>query len=220
MTIKPNQAAGYKLQAGRSDLFALCRKNARMAAMTLTDGTVCLISPLNGMQSVAPPAAAVSHLVAPNHYHHKGLAAFHAAHPRAQLCAPSAARPRLEKLTGLKIKTLTALARKLPAGISLLEPAGLKTGEMWIRFKTGTTIGWFVTDAFCGKTMSGSVQQCNTPLLLGTFPSFGIADRLLYKDWLLSQIEHDKPKLIIPCHGSVITAPNLPAKLVKLIAPL
>ena len=101
--------------------------------------------------------------------------------------------------------------------MTLIEPQGLKTGEVWIRFAVGNNIGWFVIDAFCGSKMTTTNQVCSSPELLKTFPSYGIANQKTYEAWLLEQIECDKPVLIIPCHGSIIRDSQLATKLEALI---
>jgi len=39
-----------------------------------------------------------------------------------------------------------------------------------------------------------------------------------HKAWVFEQIEHDRPTLIIPCHGSIIRDSKLAIKLEKLVA--
>ncbi|MEO1160378.1 MAG: hypothetical protein AAFW74_07950, partial [Pseudomonadota bacterium] len=77
----------------------------RCSALVLTGGDVCLFSPVQGLGAEAISSLAeigpVTHLLAPNHYHNKGLAEYLSAFPDACLCAPEAAMPRLKKVTGL-----------------------------------------------------------------------------------------------------------------------
>lgn len=148
------------------------------------------------------------------------MVAFSDQNHAAQLCSSEAARPRLEKITGLKFKSLKDLAKRLPVGVTLVEPLGLKTGEIWIRFPVGERIGWLVIDAFCGSKMTSAKQECQSPELLKTFPSYGIENRDQYKDWVLEQIEQDQPTLIIPCHGSIVRNSKLAIKLEHLVAGL
>jgi len=192
--------------------------NAWMVAIKLTDDSTCIVNPVMGMQELVPSGSGVSHLLAPNHYHNKALVAYSEHFPVAQICSTEAANPRLEKITGLTIESLKGLSKRLPTGMTFIEPQGLKTGEVWIRFAVGKNVGWFVIDAFCGSKVTTSNLECNSPELLKTFPSYGVANQDLYKAWVFEQIEHDRPTLIIPCHGSIIRDSKLAIKLEKLVA--
>jgi len=201
--------------------FKLVHKgNAWMLAITLINGDVCIVNSIIGLEGSDLNEAFISHILAPNHYHNKALNVFSEHYPQALLCSTKAAMPRLEKITDLNFSTLNSIVELLPKGVSLIEPQGLKTGEVWVRFSVGKEIAWFVVDAFCGSKMTSKKQECDSPELLKTFPSYGVANRGLYKDWVLAQIEQDKPVMIIPCHGCVIRGANLASKLKQLITTL
>lgn len=193
----------------------LSLKNNTSVAIELSNGRTCLYNPVVKSENSCEALSSISHLLSPNHYHNKSLLSFNERFPKASLCATSTAIKRLGDITGLKFKSLTALKKLLPPELAFLEPAGLKTGEVWLRFQCGKNTGWVVGDAFCGnKTGTGDTK---TPQLLGTFPSYGIADKQTYKDWVLDRIEKDKPTMIIPCHGSVIINASLSGKLLALL---
>lgn len=44
-----------------------------------------------------------------------------------------------------------------------------------------------------------------------------LKDRAAYRDWLLAQIEREKPTVLIPSHGQIINDANLPARLADLV---
>ena len=188
-----------------------------MGAIQLTDGKLCLVSPLTNVPYVAFSDHTVSHLLAPNHYHNKALLSYVERYPHTQICSSTAAKPRLEKNTGLTFKALTIIEKKLPKGFTFLEPKGLKTGEVWIKYPVEDACGWLVVDAFSGRQMSLEKHECKEPEMLKTFPSYGIADRDVYKKWVLNQIRNDKPTVIVPCHGSIVRNPNLPDILGNLV---
>ena len=68
-------------------------------ALRLLDGSLCLYSPVAGLEKTlagqANEIGAVSALFAPNHYHNKGLAGHTKAFPTAALYCSDTARPRL-----------------------------------------------------------------------------------------------------------------------------
>lgn len=216
----PKKSPDYELLDNVESIKLMHKGNAWMSALELNNGKTCLINPILGLQEFASNTASVSHILAVNHYHNKALTTFNQHYPNALLCSTDAARPRLEKITGLHTKTLADLSEKLPDRFNLIEPQGLKTGEVWLRFPVGKQIGWLVVDAFCGSKMTSSSQRCDTPELLKTFPSYGIANRDIYKEWVSEQIQQDKPALIIPCHGSIIRDTRLSEKLSQLISTI
>jgi hypothetical protein len=201
-------------------IFVATRGNLRCTAIVLRNGGICLYSPvarLNDASRASLDALGhVTHLFEPNHYHNLGAAEYAAAFPRAALCASLKAMPRLQKVTGLTFTDLADLAARLPPHLSFVEPEGLRTGEVWLRSKTASLTAWFVVDAIAGASMAGGTSRCDRPELLKTFPRFGVRDKKAYADWFARQLAADQPQLVVPCHGSIISAPDLPQKLKKL----
>jgi hypothetical protein len=186
----------------------------------LRDGGLCLFSPVAGLSIEAKRSldaiGQVTHLFAPNHYHNLGLAEYASSFPQASLCAPTQAIPRLEKVTGLAFHDLAALSAKLPAHITLAAPEGLKTGETWLRSKTDDLSAWFVVDALAGPKMADGRHRFDRPEMLKTFPHFGTRDAKSYTAWFERQLRADQPRLVVPCHGGIIAAHDLPRKLRQL----
>ena len=148
-------------------VYAANSANLRCTAIKLTDGGICLFSPVSGLGEEAMASleniGPVTFLLAPNHYHNRGLAEYAEAYPAAQLCASKAASPRLEKQTGLSFETPGGLSKLLPKGATIYEPEGLKTGEVWMRFSGGTTSAWLVVDAICGSKIGKIPAACSDP---------------------------------------------------------
>jgi len=194
-------------------IFVARKGNLRCTAIALPKGKLCIYSPVSGLGTAARESlesiGKVTHLLAPNHYHNKALKEYHEAFPTAKMCASSAAIPRLVKLVGLKFKDLSMITSLLPAHLRLIEPDGLKTGEVWIRSKDRKQVVWFVVDAFSGHKMSAKVDRAKEISLLGTFPSFGIGDAGLYVPWLTKQLAADQPRLVIPCHGAIVDSADV-----------
>ena len=208
--------SSFRTLAGLDDIFAAEKGGLRCVAVRLKSGGLCLFSPVHGLGSDAVKSLAdfgdVEFLLAPNHYHNNGLAQYNRAFPDACLCASDAARPRLEKVTGLNFETLAAFQAALPANTTLIEPEGLKTGEVWLRVLGSNCVAWIVVDAFCGPK-GKNFTVAGEPAMLGTFPRFGVRDKQGYFEWLEKQIREDKPTMIIPCHGTVVSNLNLARKL-------
>ena len=188
-------------------LFVAHNRSLRCTAIRLKDHRLCLFSPVAGLSSNARTSLAnigeVAYLLAPNHYHNKGLLEYQAAYPAAALCAPDGARTRLEKVTGLKFMDLSAITKQLPAKYSFIEPAGLKTGEVWLRAQHARTVAWCVVDAFAGEPMTAKSDTSEILSYLKTFPKYGLADPERFSSWVKARLERDKPGIIVPCHGAV-----------------
>lgn len=207
---------------GFDTIYTASRGTLRCYALVLKGGGVCLLSPVAGLGNTARQSLAeigpVSVLLAPNHYHNKGLAEYVEAFPDAALCAPEAAIPRLNRITGLTPETLDRLFPLLDDNVEILQPEGLKTGEIWIRIGNGTTTGWLVVDAFSGPGPDTSGLPSTLPQMLKTFPNFGVGDRTAYTTWAKARLRTDQPQCLGPCHGAIVQAPDLPEKLLALIA--
>jgi len=205
---------------GLANVFVAESGNLRCAAIQLTDGGLCLFSPVSGLGDDALASLSclgeVRVLLAPNHYHNNGLAQYLKRFPPALLCASDAARPRLEKVTGLKFQTLEDVRTALPANVACLEPRGLRNGEIWLRAVGSKHAAWIVVDAFCGPK-GRAAQPAAEPELLSTFPRFGIGDRAGYLDWVTKQLSADNPTMLVPCHGAIVAGPNLAAQLRSLM---
>lgn len=192
----------------------------RCTVLRLRDGSLCLYSPVLGLDDATLTSLAahgdVAFLLAPNHYHNKGLAVYAEAFPDAVLVCSEKAQPRLEKQTGLSFAGLHSLATLLPIGSDLVEPEGLKTGEVWLTYATAEGAVWVVCDAFKGA--SGRTGTASPDIeLLGTFPTYGIQDKGIYSTFVKAKLNELPPTVIVPCHGSVVRSENLAASVISLL---
>jgi len=173
------------------NVWGATKSTLRCTAIQLKDGSICLYSPVLGLSDDALASlrklGKVKYLLAPNHYHHKGLAQYQQAFPNAKLVCSHRARPRLEQQTGLVFGKYDAFEKELTPNVRLLEPEGLKTGEVWMDVAGDQGRAWIVTDAFKG---AGKSKQTITDVLelLGTFPKFGIDNITIYLDWLTEHV--------------------------------
>ncbi|MDX8348328.1 hypothetical protein SLH49_10045 [Cognatiyoonia sp. IB215446] len=209
-TPAPGLDGVYLLQSAKLTSFAL----------RLKDGTYCLYSPIAGMaqeaQTELGEKGGISVLLAPNHYHNMGLKEHVAAFPRATLMSSNAAAPRLKKITGLAFSDVKALAPQLPDGTRLLEPEGLKTGEVWSEIVLGEEVAWVVTDAFSTKRHPAG-EEADAPSMLGTFPKYGIKDSGKFCRWVEKQLALRPPTILLSCHGSPLRDGNLATALQRLL---
>jgi hypothetical protein len=200
-----------------ADAYTATKGGLRCSAFKLNNGNLCLFSPVLGLGDEAIQSLKsignVSHLIAPNHYHNAGLAEYAKAFPAAKLCASPEAAPRLAKVTGLHFEDLQNLKKHFPKSFSILEPTGLKTGEVWIGNSSKSLNAWFVVDAISGPKMIDKVNRFGRPEILKTFPTYGIREVASYSAWFLEQLKADQPRLVVSCHGGLIAEDNLPLKL-------
>ncbi len=202
------------------EIWSAQKGTLRCTALRLSDGSLCLYSPVLGLGAEAKASLTalgeVAYLLAPNHYHHKGLNEYAQAYPKAKIVCSDGARPRLERQTGLTFEGLERVETLLPEGYNFAEPDGLKTGEVWLVVKTGQERLWIVCDCFKGpRGKLGHVGQ--TVELLGTFPSYGIKDKVAYSAWLEGRSAADEPRMIVPCHGSVVRSESLATDVTSLL---
>ena len=192
---------------GFESLWTIQRGNLRCNAVRLTTGGVCLYSPVEKLSPEFKQLAPVRFLLAPNHYHNKAIAEYAEAFPDARLISGAAERPRLEKITSRKFEGLAELRRGLPEHVSLVEPEGLKTGEIWLKVAGSAGVAWIVTDAFCG--LAATKNEEATLGLLKTFPRYGIQNADKFSTWVRNRLETEVPTLILPCHGKAVTGRDL-----------
>lgn len=208
---------------GFDAVFTARNGDLRCTALRLASGALCLYSPVSGLGDAARESLAVigdvTHLLAPNHYHNKALRDYVDVFLGATLCSTAAAVPRLQKQTGLTPTPLDTAALDLTPDARLIEPQGLKAGEVWIDLQTGKDRLLIVTDAFRGAKGSDG-PDCKTPSLLGTFPKFGIGDKTAYRNWLETHLADAPPTMLLPCHGGRVTSDTLADDLFKLVADL
>lgn len=189
-------------------------------ALRLNDGGLCLYSPVAGLEKAfvrqVSKLGEVSALLAPNHYHNKGLKAHRETFPNASLYCSAAAKPRLEKVTGLKFGALDHLGERLPERAALHEPKGLKTGEVWLQIDAPAARALVVTDAFSAAAHPPGVYADRADML-GTFSRYGVENADVYKGWATEFLSVATPSILLPCHGSPIKSVDLTSQLSSLI---
>ncbi len=225
---------GWERVLPGTPLWSIERKDARgfslrSVAVELRDGGLAVFSPIRQLDGDALTQLAalgpVRFLVAPNHFHHLGLATWRERHPNARLVCSAVARPRLARNTHLEPEPIEALSVALPPMVQVLLPPGLKNGELWLRLRTPDWCVWVVSDAFfhiptlpkgalglfCRVTGTAPGLRIG-----GTFLALGVGDRQAYREWLLRRLEDDRPLALVPGHGDVLVGDDLAARLAHL----
>lgn len=189
-------------------------------AFRLRDDTMWLYSPVAGLETAEFGSLAelgeLSAMLAPNHYHNRGLKGYADAFPNTSLVCSKGAEARLKKITGLEFNPIETLKSQLAENQRILEPEGLKTGEVWVEVRTPSEIAWIVTDAFTAKLHPPGVCA-EAPRMLGTFPRYGVKHASVFKDWVSTQLSAARPTILLSCHGSPVKAPDLDERLMALL---
>ena len=198
-------------------------QRSRMAVIGIGGGSLLVVSPgvpvsEAGWQQVARWGAP-RFLLAPNHFHNAGLAAWKARFPEAAVVAHPRAHARLrKKLPGVAIEDLAGLAAALPAGMRVFAPPMAKQGETWVALTTKDGVAWFVTDGIVnesrlpGGLMGLVVRMFGFRVGLMTNPFFKrlfLTDRAAYKAWVNAELDSDRPTLFVPSHGLPLRGPTV-----------
>lgn len=215
--------SGFEPVDGSPNLYTATKNNLRCTAVRLRTGGVCLYSPVSGLGDEAIESLAgigtVRYLLAPNSYHNNGLVEYSKAFPTAHLVASKAAQERLADRTGLAFKGLSPLLKALPDGFTLVQPDGLKNGEVWLIGPHKSGYLWHVVDGFAGQKLAEG-PTCKVARMPKVFPSFGISDREIYAKEVLRVLETYPPHTLLPCHGALVQTPKLAKQLRDLILSL
>lgn len=224
--------AGWQPIAGLTGVWEIRRTHGalplRAVAMDLGDKRVCVYSPVPHAGSAAMDqlrAMGRPVLLAPNAYHTLGLPAHAAAFEDAAVVASDGAFRRIKQKTKLSVEDLRLLEAHLPPHMSLLQPPGLRNGEVWISIRDADSAAWVVCDAFLNfprlpATAFGLVMRLmrmGPGLAIGAIFKLMAKDRRGYREWLLAKIAEERPTRIIPCHGEVLVDDALPARLERLV---
>ena len=203
----------------------------RTVVAPLDGGGLVVYSPGAKLAEALPPELAgrgdPAVLLAPNDFHHLGIRAWRARYPSAIVVASEGAWPRLRKQGHTDLQPLSRLRERLPPWLSVLEVPATRIGETWLRFEGAEGVGWILCDAFFNLPrlsrklhlrLFSQLMRSGPGLSISSLMKWGgVKDRKAYKAWLLEQLERDRPRVLVPNHGDVLSDPELPAKLRALI---
>ena len=192
---------------------------ANSLAFRHDDGTWTVVSPSkDGMASVFDEFSrngSVSALVAPNAYHHVGQRTWRHVFPGATSYAPEGAHFRLgTQSPGIAYRSTADLLPRLPAGVELFLPEGMKRPDLLIRITVRDKTIWWLGDLFSNN----AAHDQTLPLrVISRFFGSGLGYRrnakpgLVYVDdaraWLRSirnALGQYPPSIVIPAHGDPV----------------
>lgn len=165
-------------------------------------------------------------LLAPNHFHHLGLARFRARYPDALVVAGQGALPRLEAKGHEGVRELAEAEPLLPEGVRLLRCAGVRTGEAWLSFIDEGKRTLLISDAFFNVAapvtgIAGFMlrrMHAAPGLQLGaTFIWLGVRDRAAYCAWVRETLAREAPARLAFSHGEPLEGDDLEAQLTTLL---
>jgi hypothetical protein len=198
-------------------------RRVRMALFGLGGGALLVVSP--GTPLREPLVEQLSRwgtprfLLAPNHFHNEGIAAWKARFPDVTVVAHPRAHARLrKKVPGVAIQDLAVLEAALPEGMRVFGPPMAKQGETWVSVKTKNGAAWFVTDAILNEERLPRGPLGLLLRVLGFRPElttnpffkrFFLKDKAAYKAWVGAELDRDRPVLFVPSHGAPLRGPDL-----------
>lgn len=206
---------------------------ARMMTARAKDGSLIAISPASGLDDADFDAlrkdGGVSAIIAPNGFHHLGLASWSAAFPNARLFAPSAAIGRVKKQQpNLKnLEPLSAIAPLLGDGVKTQECPGISIGEAWLTSKSKDGPVWYVSDSCFSMPEEPSAL---IPRLLFRWtksaPGFQInglglkmftKDKPAYKRFFLERLAEEAPAAVVTAHGAIVREAGLRETMIRMV---
>jgi hypothetical protein len=195
-----------------------------------------------GLMVVTPPRRAgegafealarygpVRALVAPNAFHHMGLAEWHARFPQAAVFAPAQAVQRVQRQSGVPgIRPVAEAAALLGPHVDVVDMPHYKTGVVLVRVRSPRGLVWFVTDVVLNLPR---LPDHPVPRLLFRFsrsapglrfnniaPLFMVQDKAALKRWLAKEAAAGPPSWLLPCHGDIVDLTAKPETLARLFA--
>ncbi|MDI3291529.1 hypothetical protein [Polyangium sp. 15x6] len=202
-------------------------QRVRMAVVGLGGGALLVVSPGTDLSEAhwerLSRWGTPRFLLAPNHFHHAGLAAWKARFPDAKVVAHPRAQALLRiKRRGIPIEDLSLLEAALPDGIRVFSPPMAKQGETWVSVKTNEGAAWFVTDGILNEErlprgllgLFLRVAGFRPGLMTNPFfKRFFLEDKAAYKAWVRAELDRDRPVLFVPSHGAPLRGADVGERL-------
>lgn len=191
---------------------------ANALAVGCSGGIVVVSPPCNAADAVVEELqrefGPVRALVAPNAFHHMGLAAWHARCPDAELYAPAQSIARVQRQSGLHgIRPAAEFGAIAGPRLQLVDMPHYKTGELLVRIDTNRGLVWYVTDIIMNMPslpghplvrllfkLSGSAPGLRFNNIA---PLFMVKNKAALKRWLAAEAGAKPPRWLIPAHGDI-----------------
>ena len=199
-------------------------------AVRLRDESLLVTSPTSDMSDSAhaelKQIGLPRFLLVSNHYHTLGVDDFVSRYPSVRVLCSKVAKQRLTHKLQNPLRHLDTAQEYLPSELQILEPAGTKTGEVWLELQKNNAYAWVVADAFFNlfnhprglMNLPARLTQVTAGLQLGkTFRWLAIRDRTAYKHWFERAVTRATPMLLVPAHGDVLQDTELARRLLTLV---
>ena len=200
---------------------------ARTLSLRLKDKSLLVIGPTLELTtrhvSELRKMGRVSYIMVPSSSWHHGVKDFGSKCPGARYIASKEVHESLASSTGLKFETpWESLRAKVPELVQILEPEGLKNGEIWLRVQTRRGMAWIVADTLVNYQnippgiggwrfwIRGLGPGLRIPML---HKMLAIEDKGQLRSWIFERIREDRPAVLVPMHGAPIASPDLPRRL-------
>ena len=172
------------------------------------------------------------HIIMPNAWHFLGVKAWQEAFENIVLYASAQAKDKLIEKGAFtpsdNIQVLQDQQPPLPEGYGLLFPPGHRAGDVWLTKHVGKDNStWITCDSFLNyERLSNQPVARTMQKLLGAAPGLKMSmvikwlilnDKKAFKEWVLKQLEIDKPTTLIPSHGEVAQDENLKDKIKSMV---
>jgi hypothetical protein len=114
----------------------------------------------------------------------------------------------------------------LPEHVAVLELPGTRVGEVWLSVRSPRGVAWLVGDAIFNMKAARRFRPRLIQRITKAAPGLsmsqlmkwgGLRDRTAYKVWVLDRIAEDLPNRLVPLHGDVLEADDLPERLRALL---
>lgn len=196
---------------------------ANTLAVRLDDGSWMVVSPATGapasvLEDLAKDGA-VSALVAPNAFHHRGQEAWRRRFPDAVSYAPEGSLARLSrKSAAVPYRAIAELTRKLSSSVAVFLPDGQKTPDMLVRASRDGETVWWMGDQFSNLTADDQIwlMRVLAPVhdfLVGSGLGYRrngrpelvyVNDRAAWLRSIRAVVERDPPSIVMPAHGDPV----------------
>jgi hypothetical protein len=199
-------------------------------AARLQDASLLLTSPTFDMSDSAhvelKQVGLPRFILVSNHYHTLGVDEFVSRYRSIQVLCSEVAKHRLTHKLQSPLQHLDAAQEYLPPELRILEPAGTKTGEVWVELQKENASARIVADAFFNllqhpsglMNLPARLTQVTPGLQLGkTFRCFAIRDRTAYKHLFERAVTRATPTLLVRAHGNVLQDAELARRLLTLV---
>lgn len=198
------------------------------------DGRLLVVSPATRLTDA--DAASITELgeigavVAPNGYHHLGIAEWRQRFPRARYfaAAETVKRIRSKNPSAGELEPLNLLLPLVGPNVWVGEVPNTKCGETWVWVKTATGYVWFVSDMLANipELPSNPIARLVFKLSKSApgYRVFSLALTFMVKDkkatlrTMADEMRSHPPSIVVPAHGAPLTDPDIAARTQALIA--